>query len=168
MLTYQYLPMKYFSRSCLIIALFFSISCKQNTSDKPSEEDANNENNPELSSKTESDDPGIILKENGGNLTPLEVKDLIHENPDVIILDVRTPEEFKSGSVENAINLNIYSPDFLKDIKKLKKTETYLLYCSVGGRSSTASELMKNDGFTSVFNSKSGFSGLKQAGITTN
>lgn len=156
MLTYQYLPMKYFSRSCLIIALFFSISCKQNTSDKPSDEGGKNRNN-----------PGIISTQNGGNLTPLEVKDLIHENPDVIILDVRTPEEFKSGSVENSINLNIYSPDFLKDIKALKKTETYLLYCAVGGRSSTASELMKKEGFTNVFNSKNGFSGLKQAGIST-
>lgn len=167
MLRCQFLSMNYFLRYCLIIALFFSVSCNQNPTDKSSEEDENNGNNPELSSKTESYDPGIISTQKGGNLTALEVKDLIEENPDVIILDVRTPEEFKSGSVENAINLNIYSPNFIDEIRALKRTEAYLLYCAVGGRSSTASELMKNEGFTSVFNSKKGFSDLKGVGITT-
>lgn len=167
MLKCQFLSMNYLIRYCLIIALFFSVSCKQNTSDKPSEGDENNSKNFELSSRSESDDPGIISTQKGGNLTALEVKDLIEENPDVIILDVRTPAEFESGSVENAINLNIYSPNFIKEIKALKRTEAYLLYCTVGGRSSTASELMKNEGFMSVFNSKNGFSSLKQAGITT-
>lgn len=158
--------MKFLSRSFLIILLFLSVSCKQDRTDKPSEEDENNAKNFELSSKTESDDI-IMSAENGSSLNALEVKELIRENPGLIIIDVRTPAEFQSGRVENAINLDIYSPNFIKNIKGLKKGEKYLLYCSVGGRSSAALELMRKQGFSSVFNSKKGFSSLKEVGITT-
>lgn len=51
------------------------------------------------------------------------------------------------------------------DIKKLDPDEKYLLYCTVGGRSAAASELIKNAGFTSVFNSEKGFESLKGVGI---
>ncbi|MFO8147501.1 MAG: rhodanese-like domain-containing protein [Gillisia sp.] len=117
-----------------------------------------------MSSKN-ADNPGISTG-NVGNLTPLEVKGLIQENPGLIIIDLRTPQELKSGMVENAINIDMYNQNFLSDIKELRKNEKYLLYCSVGGRSSAASELMINEGFTSVFNSKKGFSSLKAEGIT--
>lgn len=146
--------MTYISRYSLIFLLFLSVSCKQNEKD-----------NPEISSKT-ADDSGVISIENGGSLTPLEVKDLIQDNPDLIIIDVRTPQELKSGMVENAINIDMYNQNFLLDIKELRKDEKYLLYCSVGGRSSTASDFMIKEGFTSVFNSEKGFSSLKEAGIT--
>ncbi len=146
--------MQYVSRYFLILLLFLSVSCKQNAKD-----------NPELSSKT-ANSPGIISIGTGGSLTPLQVKDLIQENPGLIIIDLRTPQELELGMVENAINIDMYNQNFLSDIKGLKKDEKYLLYCSVGGRSSAASELMKNEGFTSVFNSKKGFSSLKAEGIT--
>lgn len=145
--------MQYISRYFLILLLFLSVSCKQNA-----------KGNPELSSKN-ADNPGISTG-NVGNLTPLEVKGLIQENPGLIIIDLRTPQELKSGMVENAINIDMYNQNFLSDIKELRKNEKYLLYCSVGGRSSAASELMINEGFTSVFNSKKGFSSLKAEGIT--
>ncbi|MFN4763410.1 rhodanese-like domain-containing protein [Gillisia sp. Q332] len=134
--------------------LFLLVSCKQNTKDSP-----------ELSSKTKSDEQNIISTENGGNLTPLEVKDLIRDNPDLIIIDVRTPQELELGMVENAINIDMYDQNFLLEIKKLGKGQKYLLYCSVGGRSSATLEIMKKEGFSSVFNSKKGFASLKEAGI---
>lgn len=146
--------MQYSSRYFLILLLFLSLSCKQNAKD-----------NSELSSKTTSDTLSPISKENGGNLTPLEVRGLIQDNPGLIIIDVRTPRELQSGMVENAINIDMYDQNFLLNIKELKKDEKYLLYCAVGGRSSAAIELMKKEGFTSVFNSKEGFSSLKEAGI---
>lgn len=160
------IPMKYFSQYFLITLLFLSVSCKQNTTNQPSEKDKNNGENLELSSKTERDYLSSISKENGQNLTALEVRDLIRENPGLIIIDVRTPEEFELGSVENAINIDIYNQNFLLDIKELRMDEKYLLYCAVGGRSSAASELMENEGFTSVFNSINGFASLKEVGIT--
>ncbi len=147
--------MQYVPRYFLILLLFLSVSCKQNAKDSP-----------ELSSKTTSDELSSISTENGGNLSPLEVKDLIRDNPDLIIIDVRTPQELKSGMVKKAINIDMYDQNFLLEIKKLKKDEKYLLYCAVGGRSSATSELMKKEGFTSVFNSVKGFSSLKEAGIT--
>ncbi|MFO7721553.1 MAG: rhodanese-like domain-containing protein [Gillisia sp.] len=146
--------MKYVSRYFLICLLFLSVSCKQNAKD-----------NMELASKNNSQDPGITT-ENGGSLTPLEVKEMIRDNPDLIIIDVRTPRELESGMVENAINIDMYDRNFLLDIKKLGKDEKYVIYCSVGGRSSAASELMIKEGFTSVFNSKKGFTSLKAEGIT--
>lgn len=159
-MTMKYLP-GYFS----IILLVLSVSCKQNAADNSLGEGENNAKNLELPSQTESEIQNDISTDKGGDLTALEVKDLIRDNPDLIIIDVRTPEEFELGMVENAINIDIYNQDFLLDIKKLRKDKKYLLYCAVGGRSSAASGLMKNEGFTSVFNSKKGFSSLKEAGI---
>ena len=153
-LLFKFITMQYVSRYFLILLLFVSVSCKQNAQD-----------NPGLSSKIESEDQGFISKENGGSLTPLEVKDLIKENPGLIIIDLRTPQELESGMVDNAVNIDMYDKNFLVDIKELKKDEKYLLYCAVGGRSSAASEIMIKEGFTSIFNSNKGFKSLKEAGI---
>ena len=53
------------------------------------------------------------------NITPEEVNTLIQENkdnPNFVILDVRTPEEYLSGHIENAVNLDYYSDTFRNDL----------------------------------------------------
>jgi rhodanese-related sulfurtransferase len=73
-------------------------------------------------------------------------------NPDFIILDVRTTEEFAGGFIDGAQNIDIKSPDFEMMIDKLDKTRTYLVYCRKGGRSAKAAELMNQKGFEKVYN----------------
>jgi rhodanese-related sulfurtransferase len=78
-------------------------------------------------------------------------------NPDFTILDVRTPEEFKAGHIAGALNLDFYSTTFSEELAKLKKTNTYFVYCRSGNRSGQAMKIMESMGFKKVYNLASGF-----------
>jgi rhodanese-related sulfurtransferase len=93
------------------------------------------------------------------NLTALEVFALIEENtdnPDFVIVDVRTPEEFKSGYLGGAVNVDVNSETFKEDIAKLDKSKNYLVYCRSGGRSSRAVSIMQELGFTNIYHMSKG------------
>ncbi|MCX7978831.1 MAG: rhodanese-like domain-containing protein [Bdellovibrionaceae bacterium] len=77
---------------------------------------------------------------------------LVVAQDDVIVLDVRTPVEYKSGHLEKSINLDFYAEDFEERIKKLDKNNRYLLYCRSGNRSSQVERKMKELGFKKVEN----------------
>ena len=99
------------------------------------------------------------------NISAEEAKTLMLENPEIEILDVRTPSEYGAGHLKKSENVDFLGSEFLKNIKNLDPNKTYLVYCSMGGRSSQASQLMQKQGFNSVYNSKEGFSSLKKVGV---
>ena len=55
------------------------------------------------------------------------------------IIDVRTPEEYEEGHIEGAQNINIKSEAFVTEIENLSKSDTLLIYCRSGRRSSCRS-----------------------------
>src|SRR3954468_19859980 len=67
------------------------------------------------------------------------------------VLDVRTPEEYSGGHIENSMNIDIKNPSFEENILMLDKTKTYVVYCASGVRSGKAADIMKEQGFTSVY-----------------
>ena len=70
-----------------------------------------------------------------------------HRNdPDFVVLDVRTPEEYNEGHIENAYLLNIKSDSFEDEVGKLDKNMKYFIYCRTGRKSRRAVELMKKNG----------------------
>lgn len=81
----------------------------------------------------------------------------------VVILDVRTPGEFKSGYIPGAINIDIYAADFQTQVQKLDKSKTYLVYCRSGARSSNAGNFMVTNGFKEVYNLQGGMMGWRGA-----
>ncbi len=80
------------------------------------------------------------------------------ENPSVQIVDVRTPDEFAAGSIAGAINIDYYASDFSEKISELNKQTETLIYCHSGGRSGKASKILKELGFSEVYDLKGGFS----------
>ena len=73
------------------------------------------------------------------------------------MLDVRTPEEYRSGFIGNAVNYNVMdSLAFVNTISSLDKSKKYLLYCKSGRRSGKALVMMKNMGFRKVYHLKGG------------
>lgn len=72
------------------------------------------------------------------------------------LLDIRTPEEFMAGHLKNAINIDYYASDFQNQLGKLDKSQTYLVYCRSGSRSSTAIQMMKTLGFKRVYELEGG------------
>lgn len=81
----------------------------------------------------------------------------------VVILDVRTPQEYNSGHISGAVNMDYYS-DFGSSINGLDKSKTYLIYCRSGGRSSGAMQQMKAAGFTTLYNLQGGMMGWQSQG----
>ena len=70
-----------------------------------------------------------------------------------VILDVRTSEEFESGYIKGALNMDIREgSDFVASIETLDKSKSYFVYCRSGARSWQACQLMSQLGFSAVYN----------------
>jgi rhodanese-related sulfurtransferase len=89
------------------------------------------------------------------------------DNADFVILDVRTADEFNSGHIANAINLDYYAPDFKSNIDKLDKNKQYLIYCRTGVRGTAATQVMITLGFKNVQNLIGGIVVWTQLGYPT-
>ncbi len=82
----------------------------------------------------------------------------LNELTDIQLIDVRTPEEFSEGHIDNAVNINFYDDNFIKDMtSKLDKSKPIYVYCRSGGRSGKASKKLEDAGFTKVYDLKGGF-----------
>jgi len=91
--------------------------------------------------------------------TKLAEKDFIEKytsTQGAVLLDVRTPEEFSIGHIQSAINIDFQNQSFLSDIKNLDNTKTYFVYCRSGNRSGKAVSLMKEHGFTNIYELQGG------------
>lgn len=88
------------------------------------------------------------------DLNPQESKEMIiknNNNPQFILLDVRTPGEYEGGHLKGALNID-YHNDFKSEIENMDKEKKYLLYCRTGIRSANAMQLMRYAGFKEVYN----------------
>ena len=104
------------------------------------------------------------------DVTPEEAYALIQDNKDnqnFVIIDVRTPEEYASGHIEKAINLDYYSETFKDELNKLDKSKTYLIYCRSGGRSGKALGIMEELDFREVYNMLGGIVQWESGGLPT-
>ena len=104
------------------------------------------------------------------NKTVAECYALIQENkdnPDFIILDVRTPSEYASGYIENAVNLDYYLDDFEETLDSYDKNKTYLIYCRTANRSTSVMNIMQRLEFTEVYNMQGGINAWTSAGYPT-
>ena len=107
-----------------------------------------------------------------------EIKNYIKKNSNVVLLDVRTENEWNSLGKPNAEDLNSKTyfitvspdlsnwqtpdPNFVKNVKKkIDKNKTILVMCAAGGRSSIAANLLEAEGY-STLNVSDGFSGNGQ------
>lgn len=70
----------------------------------------------------------------------------------MIILDVRTAQEFNTGHVIGAQNIDLFLPDFKNQISKLDKSKNYKVYCRSGNRSGQAIKIMQSMGFKNLEN----------------
>ena len=99
-----------------------------------------------------------------------EIKKFIDNNPDTVLLDVRTENEWRTVGKPDTKNLGIKSffitisqdPGFLERVKKnIDKKKQVLVMCAAGGRSIVAANLLANEGYNTL-NVSDGFSGNDQ------
>ena len=82
-----------------------------------------------------------------------------------MVLDVRTPAEFKQGHISGATNVDFKATDFRKRIGQLDKSKTYLVHCAAGGRSTQSLPILKEQELKSVYHLDGGFNGWKKEGL---
>ena len=87
------------------------------------------------------------------NVTVQQAKDLINQE-DVVVLDVRTPEEYNEGHIPNATLIPVQELE--NRLGELDKNTAYLVVCRSGNRSVTASEILVENGFKKVKNMEGG------------
>lgn len=80
------------------------------------------------------------------------------------IIDVRTPEEFATGHLPGAINIDYHDPDFTGKIAALDIREEYAIYCRSGNRSGKTLALMRDLGFHNVRNLSGGINSWLASG----
>ncbi|AUD04595.1 rhodanese-like domain-containing protein [Spirosoma pollinicola] len=98
------------------------------------------------------------------NISPAELCQTVATRPDVLLLDVRTPEEFSGrahdnfGHLRNAVNIPVQQLESrLAELKNAKNKEI-IVYCSHSHRSPRASHILTENGFTNVKNMTGGMS----------
>ena len=94
-----------------------------------------------------------------------EFEKKLTETPGKIILDVRTPNEYNSGHLPDAMLINVNDKDFKSKIEQLDKSKPVFVYCKAGYRSSNASAILLQSGFKEVYDLQGGidsWSGAKK------
>jgi rhodanese-related sulfurtransferase len=80
-------------------------------------------------------------------------------DPDAVLIDVRTKDEFDEARIPNSKLINLMDPTFHDQIAALDKSKSYYVYCRSGNRSYHAGNMMVKMGFEKVYNLASGIIG---------
>ena len=99
------------------------------------------------------------------NIEVQDAYDLVSEYQDsdkLIILDIRTPQEYNTGFITGALNLDFHDQNFYKTIQLLDRSRLYLIYCESGIRSEEAIIMMKELGFNNLIHMSEGMDGWKE------
>jgi rhodanese-related sulfurtransferase len=85
---------------------------------------------------------------------------------EVVVLDVRTPDEFSEGHIAGAKNIDFLDEaKFKAEAAKLDKSRTYLVHCQAGGRSSKSLKILQELGLKSLIHLDDGFGGWSDNGL---
>jgi len=98
-------------------------------------------------------------------VAPEQAADVLAENPDAILLDIRTPEEFASERIAGAENVDFYAADFADQLAAFDRSETYVVYCRSGNRTAAAMDVFADLGFEVVYEVDGGIVNWVSSGL---
>ena len=99
-------------------------------------------------------------------VAPLGAAQVLEERAaDVVLLDVRTAEEFNEVRVPGSVNVDFYAADFAAQLDRLSKDVPYVVYCRSGNRSAQTMDIMSDLGFSEVFEVAGGIIAWNEAGL---
>ena len=95
-------------------------------------------------------------------VSPQELSEVQDE---IVLIDVRTPQEYQQGHIENSMNINIAGDSFKEEVQKLDRSQPIYVYCKVGGRSAKAASMLKEMGFEEVYDLEGGIRNWESSGM---
>ncbi|WP_299253465.1 thioredoxin domain-containing protein [uncultured Cytophaga sp.] len=84
-------------------------------------------------------------------LNALQFSNMVKATANPTLLDVRSEEEFNKEHIKNAKNVNWNGSDFKTQVAPLNKKEPVFVYCLSGGRSASAANYLRSEGFEKVY-----------------
>lgn len=100
-----------------------------------------------------------VNAQNKVEINSKQASTLLQNDKKLVVLDVRTPEEFNNGHIKGAVNIDIRQPDAFSKIDKLNRKATYIVHCRTNHRSGIAVDYMMKSGFKNVFQMMDGYPG---------
>ena len=97
------------------------------------------------------------------NITSSEAKALLAKNKQVVLLDVRTPEEFRQAHLRGALLIPL--AELQKRVSEIPRGRPLLVYCAVGTRSSTAAGMLASKGYREIYHMSDGLVGWYKQGF---
>lgn len=101
-----------------------------------------------------------VLKRQLTNLAPADFLKKIQTKEGAVLVDVRTPEEFDSGTLPKAINMDFLGKDYWDIFDCMDKNRPVFVFCRSSRRSVRTAMFMKNGGFKEVYNLDGGLNAL--------
>ena len=101
-------------------------------------------------------------------ITPAEANRLPNLNQEIMVLEVRTPEEYEAGHIEGAVNISVYAENFNTQVNQLDKNKTYIVHCAANvenGRSAKSINIMTDAGFKDIMSLEGGFTRWQSEGF---
>ncbi|MFN4234324.1 MAG: rhodanese-like domain-containing protein [Bacteroidia bacterium] len=92
-----------------------------------------------------------------------EFEEKIKTTQNAVLIDLRTPKEFKSGHIKGAKNLDFFAKGFYDQLLKYPKDTPLFIYCESGGRSGQVFERLKSEGYQTVYEMHEGMSGWRDS-----
>ncbi len=96
------------------------------------------------------------VDQDGSKISLISSTELNKANKDILLIDVRTPEEYASGHIENSVNIDYKADNFKELIAELDTNQDVYVYCKVGGRSNNSAKMMEKMGFKKIYDLEGG------------
>jgi len=100
------------------------------------------------------------------NVDVSSASELLNNDKNIVVLDVRTPEEHAAGHIEGSVNINIAEDSFSYKAAKLDQDKTYIVHCAANtknGRTDKSITIMKELGFKNLLNLEGGIVAWEKA-----
>ncbi|MFT7072898.1 rhodanese-like domain-containing protein [Patiriisocius sp. Uisw_017] len=100
-------------------------------------------------------------------VAPKAMFEILSENRDAQLVDVRTDKEFLVSHLKNAQNICVTDTDFKERVASLDKAKPIYVYCNKGGRSAKAAAILKDMGFTKIYDLQGGITEWEKNNLDT-
>ena len=102
-----------------------------------------------------------FLRTCGNDIDYSAMQRMLRENKNIVLIDVRTKDEFMYNHLDGAINIPLQ--DINKKIERFvpNKKSVIILYCEYGGRSKKALNKLNKLGYINIYNLDGGLDGIE-------
>lgn len=139
----------------VFLLCFLAVSCSGNDHKQSVSQNANSS----AAQRTASRQQASVFQ----TLTPAQAQQLISSRKDLLIVDVRSPQELKEGAIANSVLIPMWQ--VVRGQQTLPRNKPLLLVCAVGGRSYAVGQLLHHQGYPEVYSLSGGIAAWKKAGL---